>query len=66
MNRKKCVFTWLLLLFGLLANAQTKLVYGNIACVKNDAFDLIDYLQLGKCNGEWRIINVLWAMKANR
>ena len=38
-------------------------IYGNIACVKNDAYDLIDYLQLGKCNGEWKIINVLWTMK---
>ena len=38
-------------------------LYGNIATVKFISKDYIDYLHLGKCNGEWRIINVLWAMK---
>jgi len=37
---------------------------GNIACVKIDAFDLVDYLQLVNCNGEWKILNVVWTMKA--
>lgn len=36
----------------------------NIACVKNEAFDLVDYLQLAKMrNGDWKIMNVLWRKK---
>ncbi len=38
-------------------------VYGNTASVKTVARDFIDYLHLGKVNGEWKIINVLWEMK---
>jgi hypothetical protein len=25
----------------------------------------VDYLQVAKFNGEWKIINVLWEMKAS-
>jgi len=39
-------------------------IFGNIACVKIEASDLVDYLQLAKCNGKWKIINVLWTMKS--
>ncbi len=40
-------------------------IFGNIATAKavTEFFDFIDYVQLGKINGEWKIINVLWAMK---
>ena len=38
-------------------------VYGNIAMVKCVSPEYIDYLQMGKVNGKWRIINVLWAEK---
>ena len=38
-------------------------VYGNAAVVKAIARDWVDYLQVGKVNGEWKIINVLWEMK---
>jgi hypothetical protein len=38
-------------------------VYGNIATVKCDSPEYIDYLQLGKVNGKWIIINVLWTGK---
>lgn len=38
-------------------------VYGNAAVVKAVARDWVDYLQIGKVNGEWKIINVLWEMK---
>lgn len=40
-------------------------IYGNIATAKavTTYFNFIDYVQLGKINGEWKIINVLWAMK---
>jgi len=38
-------------------------IYGNIACVKIEASNLVDYLQLVKYNGEWKIISVLWDLK---
>ena len=37
--------------------------FGNTACVKIVARDWIDYLQVAKWNGEWKIINVLWELK---
>lgn len=37
--------------------------YGNAAVVRAVARDWVDYLQIGKVNGEWKIINVLWEMK---
>lgn len=41
-------------------------VYENIACVKIVAADWIDYLQVGKINDEWKIINVLWELKPKK
>lgn len=38
-------------------------VYENIAVVKCDSPEYIDYLQIGRVNGKWIIINVLWAEK---
>lgn len=38
-------------------------VFGNAAVVKAVARDWVDYLQIGRVNGEWKIINVLWEMK---
>ena len=37
--------------------------YNNVAVVRIVASDWIDYLQEGKWNGEWKIINVLWELK---
>jgi len=37
--------------------------FGNAAVVKAVARDWVDYLQIGKVNGEWKIINVLWETK---
>jgi hypothetical protein len=37
--------------------------YQNVAMVKIIASDWIDYLQMAKFNGEWKIINVLWELK---
>jgi hypothetical protein len=31
--------------------------------VKIVASDWVDYLQVAKFNGEWKIINVLWELK---
>ena len=38
-------------------------VYENAASVKLVASDWIDYLHIGKFNGRWVIINVLWELK---
>ncbi len=38
-------------------------VFGNAASVKVVARDWVDYLHIGKVDGEWKIINVLWALK---
>ena len=37
--------------------------YQNAAVVKIVASDWIDYLQMAKFNGEWKIVNVLWELK---
>jgi hypothetical protein len=39
-------------------------IFKNVALAKvvTNKFPFIDYAQLGKINGEWKIINVLWAM----
>ena len=37
--------------------------YNSAAVVKIVASDWIDYLEIGKFNGEWKIINVLWELK---
>jgi hypothetical protein len=34
----------------------------NLALVEIVSSMFIDYIQLGRINGEWKIINVLWAM----
>jgi len=38
-------------------------VYDNAATVRAEARDWVDFLHIGKVNGEWKIINVLWVMK---
>ena len=35
---------------------------GNTASVKAVARNFVDYLHVGKVNGEWKIVNVLWEM----
>jgi hypothetical protein len=37
--------------------------YDNAAVVKVVASDWIDYLEVAKFNGDWKIINVLWELK---
>ena len=37
--------------------------YNNVAIVKIVAADWVDFLQMAKFNGEWKIINVLWELK---
>lgn len=38
-------------------------VFENVASVRVDAAQWIDYLHLARWNGEWKIVNVLWEMK---
>jgi hypothetical protein len=38
-------------------------MYTNSASVKAEMGDWIDFMHLGRWNGEWKIINVLWEMK---
>jgi hypothetical protein len=35
-------------------------VFGNTATVRLDADTWVDYMQLARFDGEWRIVNVLW------
>ena len=37
--------------------------FNNAAVVKIVASDWIDYLEVAKWNGDWKIINVLWELK---
>ena len=40
--------------------------FGNAAVAKIVMADWIDYLQLGKVDGKWLIVNVLWEQKPDR
>jgi len=40
-------------------------VFRNAAMVKVVARDWVDYLQVAKWEGDWKIVNVLWEMKAS-
>jgi hypothetical protein len=36
---------------------------GGAATVKLEMREWVDYMQLGKMNGKWVVVNVLWEMK---
>jgi hypothetical protein len=38
-------------------------VYENAAVVKVVASDWVDYLEMARWNGQWKIVNVLWELK---
>ena len=38
-------------------------IFQNVASVRVDAHAWIDYMQLARWNGEWKIVNVLWEMR---
>ena len=40
--------------------------FQNSASVRVDATRWVDYLQLAKVDGQWRIVNVLWEMRDGR
>ncbi len=41
-------------------------VFGGAATVKLEMRDWIDYMHVGKFNGKWVVINVLWEMKPRK
>ena len=41
-------------------------VLGGAATVKLEMRDWVDYMYVGKINGKWLIINVLWEMKPSK
>ncbi len=41
-------------------------VYQNVAVVRVDGPQWIDFLQMAKWNGRWVIVNVLWELKPQR
>jgi hypothetical protein len=40
-------------------------VCGDIACVRAESYEYVDYLQLARIEGQWMIINILFVMKAS-
>lgn len=38
-------------------------IFNDVATVRTTMSDWIDYMQLARWNGNWRIVNVLWALK---
>ena len=45
---------------------RTDVISENIANVKTMTIDFVDYIQLGKINGEWKIYNVVWEPNNNQ
>jgi hypothetical protein len=41
-------------------------IFEGAASARVDAADWVDYLQLGRWNGQWKIVNVLWEMRPAR
>ena len=43
-------------------------IYGKVAIVRaeTDFFSFVDFIQLGKINGEWKIVNVIWELKSEK
>lgn len=44
-------------------NAKTVHLRGNIATVEVQSRDLVDVCQLGKIDGDWQIMNVIWIFR---
>ncbi|MHA1544734.1 MAG: nuclear transport factor 2 family protein [Alphaproteobacteria bacterium] len=46
-------------------SAKTVHLRGNIATVEVQSRDLVDVCQVGKINGEWQIMNVIWTFRGD-
>ena len=40
--------------------------YNNVAIVKTEMKDWIDYMEMARWNGQWKIVNVLWEIKPKK
>ena len=40
--------------------------FGNVAIVKCEMSGWIDYMEMAKWNGQWKIVNVLWELKPKK
>jgi len=40
-------------------------VSGDIAVARASSSEYLEYLSLAKCNGQWKIINILWRFQAS-
>lgn len=38
-------------------------VYGDIASVRGDMHGWVDYFQVARMDGQWKVVNVLWALR---
>ncbi len=41
-------------------------VFEDIACVRVESVDFYEYMQLGKFDGQWKIVNILWRTNKGR
>jgi hypothetical protein len=41
-------------------------VSGDIAVARASSSEFLEYLSLAKCNGQWRIINILWRFQTSQ
>jgi hypothetical protein len=41
-------------------------IYGDIATVRADTYEYVDYLHLARSQGRWLIVNVLWTGNRDR
>jgi Putative lumazine-binding len=41
-------------------------IYGDIATVRADTYEYVDYLHLARSQGRWLIVNVLWTENRDR
>lgn len=46
-----------------IANVQILDIFENAASVRTEMSGWVDYMHLAQWNGEWKIVNVLWALK---
>ena len=38
-------------------------LFQDIACVQVESVHFYEYMQLGKYDGKWKIVNILWKLK---
>ena len=41
-------------------------IYGDLACARAESYNYLDFLRLGRSQGKWLIVNVLWTQNRDR